>query len=76
MSGDPDSAREVARTNFRATLIAALIGCVGVIVAAWVGAAVGLSRGRHQAERTATQQDVEIAQKDQQIARLQAEVEQ
>jgi pyrimidine deaminase RibD-like protein len=76
MSGDTDSAREVAKTHFRATLIAALIGCVGVIVAAWVGAAVGRTRGRNEAERTVTQQDVEIAQRDKQIAKLQAEVQQ
>lgn len=72
MSSDNDAAREVARTNFRATVISAALGCIGVVVAAAIGAVVGRSQGRAEGKQTETQQDAQIEQRDKRIAQLEA----
>lgn len=74
MAETTDSARDVARTNFKATVISALLGCVGVIAAAFIGKSVGRTQGRAEVQQTMTQQDVQLEQRDKQIAQLQADL--
>jgi|ERR1043165_2208691 hypothetical protein len=71
-SGD-ETAQVVARIQSRATMISALLGCIGVIVAAWIGAAVGRNQGREESKQKVTSQDAQIAQRDDRIAQLTAE---
>jgi hypothetical protein len=68
-----DHAAEIARTNFRATVIAALLGCVGLVAAAWIGAAVGRTRAQDTAKNTVEQRDTQLAERDKIIAQLKAE---
>lgn len=74
MSTDNNTAREVARTHFRATVLSAILGCVSVVLAAWIGATVGRNQGRAEVKQELTQQDSQLAQRDKEIVRLQGEV--
>jgi hypothetical protein len=71
MSAETEAAREVARTNFRAAVLSAFLGFLGVVAAAWIGAAVGKKQGRDEAKQ---QQGVQIAQRDDQITQLKTDV--
>jgi hypothetical protein len=74
MSTDHETAKHVANTNFRATVISGLLGCFGVIVAAWIGVTVGKQAERKQNERQDVGKDVQIAQQDAEITRLKAQI--
>ncbi len=73
MTDDVNSAREVARTNLKATVISALLGCAGVVLAAWIGSTVGRSRAQDAAKTTEARQDTQLAEKDKVIAQLRSE---
>lgn len=75
MGLDTDAAREVAKTNFKATVLSAALGCIGVILAAWIGAGVGRSQGRAEVKHEVTQQDAQLADRDKQIAQLRSDLQ-
>ena len=73
MSSEFNAATEVARTNFRATVISAVLGCIGVVLAALIGTAVGRNRGEDTAKNTVEQQQAQLVERDKQIAQLRGE---
>lgn len=73
MTDEGNSAREVARINFRGTVISALLACAGIVLAAWIGSNVGRNRAQNEAKTAEAQQDTELAAKDKLIAQLRAE---
>jgi TolA-binding protein len=60
-----------ARAQSRATIWAALIGCVGVIAAAWIGLGVGRSQGKDKGEGTIIALQQEISKRDAESTELQ-----
>ncbi len=73
MTDDVNLAREVARTNLKATVVSALLGCAGVVLAAWIGTTVGRNRAQDAAKTTEARQDTQLADKDKLIAQLRSE---
>lgn len=70
MGSDTESTLAAARIQSRATVVAALLGCIGMIVAAFIGTAVGRNQGREQLRDDLEAKDAGIVQRDARIRQL------